>query len=539
MAALQFYRVQYKTVHRWDWDNVFRDTDGSLTGTPNAVVVYNDTITANRGNCTPDESLLNGLVCTDTESWIRFDIIGLHLSTQMLDITTERTNQTVRINRLYDILSASDAFLATLEANQEYLLTFPQHNFTDLTARYTMTFYSLYPGDYVIIKHRLVEKPSSVGFDYKGTPALESALPLDADYNDNLEWHWDNETSTLSYIISNRLLQQTPFRDVRITLWLTNCLVNCPQPNGTTPQVPVAARPSGALLWSKLRTWMQIGRDPTLGGYMGLQLPQNNDSVKIPSGAYVVVDCALPVLRTLHVEGVLELDTGLNHTLVVDMIVITGQLIVGWESQPMLNSVEIRLSGEKNSLNYTLAETCDMMGGKGIGVFGGLDLHGRPRNVTWTTLNQTHAAGSDTISLAVPVDWMPGEEIAVSTTSFQAAQTETFRIVAKSGDNRTLTLNATLAFDHLLAKESFDGGRGTTGYQIAAAVGLLSRNIKVIGTEYDKQFADLYGFHILVSELYTDNQVAIGNQTFNVSNHYKGYARISNVEFVHGGQFSQ
>ena len=85
----------------------------------------------------------------------------------------------------------------------------------------------------------------------------------------------------------------------------------------------------------------------------------------------------------------------------------------------------------------------------------------------------------------------------------------------------------------MVSAETFDSAN--VSYKIAAAVGLLSRNIKVIGTEYDNQFADLYGFHILVSDFYTQDQI----DGVNVFNYFKGFARISNVEFIHGGQFSQ
>ena len=77
---------------------------------------------------------------------------------------------------------------------------------------------------------------------------------------------------------------------------------------------------------------MKIGTDPEWAGYRGLQLPQFNESVLIPYGSYVVIDCAIPPLRFLQVEGILELDNGYNHTIEAEMIFINGgQIIVGWE----------------------------------------------------------------------------------------------------------------------------------------------------------------------------------------------------------------
>ena len=64
------------------------------------------------------------------------------------------------------------------------------------------------------------------------------------------------------------------------------------------------------------------------------------------------------------------------------------------------------------------------MGAKGIGVFGYLDMHGKPHSVTWTRLKETVQSGSDQISLVEPVDWIRGEEILITTTSFGVEQTE-------------------------------------------------------------------------------------------------------------------
>jgi hypothetical protein len=59
---------------------------------------------------------------------------------------------------------------------------------------------------------------------------------------------------------------------------------------------------------------------------------------------------------------------------------------------------------------------------------------------------------------------------------------------------------------------------------------LLTRNVKIIGDQYPNQEADLYGFRIIVS----DYSIIVDDRNV----FYKGYARISNVEFNRPGQFS-
>ena len=82
-------------------------------------------------------------------------------------------------------------------------------------------------------------------------------------------------------------------------------------------------------------------------------------------------------------------------------------------------------------------------------VFGCLDLHGRPRQVTWTRLAKTAVIGSTSISLEEGVDWVTGDEVVIAPTSYSAWETETRKITVVSADKRTLTLNASLAHKHL------------------------------------------------------------------------------------------
>ena len=194
-----------------------------------------------------------------------------------------------------------------------------------------------------------------------------------------------------------------------------------------------------------------------------------------------------------------------------------------------MTNVQILFNGQKSDLEYKLPSGIDSIGYKAIGVYGGLDMHGKPRNVSWTTLKTTASIGQNTIVLMKAVDWQVGEQIVITTTSFRPTQTEVFTITQISADRTTLTLNSTLVYDHLGFSETLPSGKS---YRIGAGVGLLSRNIKVIATSYPGQDGDLYGSRTIVSDYsYTDSD---GNEVY-----YKGYARLSDVEFDHPGQFSR
>lgn len=235
----------------------------------------------------------------------------------------------------------------------------------------------------------------------------------------------------------------------------------------------------------------------------------------------------IPRFNTLTIKGVLEFVSGYDYRLEANQIIIKcGQLIAGWENEPMLSKLDIVLGVN------TKLQTSDFIekkvGHKGIGVFGYLDLHGKPREVVWTYLNETADRGSEIISLVDPVDWQVGEEIVITTTSFSAEQTEVKRIVDISEDNMTLTLNTSLEHAHLSFSESFYGTN--KDYMIRAAVGLLSRNIRISGREESSDIAQLYGTRMLVW--------GYGERDGHVITIHRGEARLSNVEMRRPGHYN-
>ena len=55
---------------------------------------------------------------------------------------------------------------------------------------------------------------------------------------------------------------------------------------------------------------------------------------------------------------------------------------------------------------------------------GELDLHGRPRNVTWVRLAQTASANSSLLHVLEPVDWISGDQIVIASTTKDGNETE-------------------------------------------------------------------------------------------------------------------
>jgi hypothetical protein len=106
---------------------------------------------------------------------------------------------------------------------------------------------------------------------------------------------------------------------------------------------------------------------------------------------------------------------------------------------------------------------------------GVVDMHGVNTVRTWTRLAATANAGASQIVLLQPVDWPIGSQIIIATTGdyLSQGQSETHNIISKSSDNLTLTLDSSLAFQHLGITQNV----GSTSVEFRAEVGLLSHNV--------------------------------------------------------------
>ena len=113
-------------------------------------------------------------------------------------------------------------------------------------------------------------------------------------------------------------------------------------------------------------------------------------------------------------------------------------------------------------------------------------MHGMNVGVTWTYLGATSIAGAYTITLIEPVVWNVGSEIVITTTGdkFSPGQSEVKRIVGKSADNKTLTLNSQLKYTHLSEKRTV-GTQKPVDIYVRAEVALLTRNVVFQGNNDD------------------------------------------------------
>ncbi|XP_056273684.1 fibrocystin-L-like [Pseudoliparis swirei] len=536
----QYFNSFNKAGFRWEHAVQLVDTDGSLTGNINYKVV-------------PMSPLLDPAHCTQSAEWsvgfpgavcdhtVTFHRLALNNPTpsslKAKDIILTNAHGSSAVPYLKKRMTHKLGWMALIPSGQKYNWFFQDaDHITNIT--YDAKFYGFGSDQYVIINHNFTQSPDRfrVIDDRNG-----SAAPLSFSDNENGDWYFDETTNNMEYIVSGKTSQRRrrssvdrSMKDTAVNFevyrcFYPDCITPPPPPPATLAPLPTQ-RPDNFILWSNASFWTSSAEN-------NFTAPVEGADVVIPSGTWVVLDGDTPPLNKLTVVGVLEIpDHALNsssrpsraapqyRSVVLDAVYISiqgGRLIAGWDDEPFRGQLLIRLRGNHLTPDWPLPQGPNQ-GSKVLGVFGALELFGLPHNVYHTKLASTAEAGSDTLELSQPVDWQVGDEVVVSTTSYDAWETEKHQIAAVSTDGRVLTLNRPLNHAHIGEAHSVSGT--SSSYVLAADVGLVTRNIKIIGEEYPEMMSESFGARLLVGSYSWDGI------------DYKGKAQVRNVEFFHSGQ---
>ncbi|XP_066278772.1 fibrocystin-L-like [Branchiostoma lanceolatum] len=542
---LLFHNSPNKVRFRWEHEAVVYDMDGSLMGTADGKVTpFNPALPP---ECVQDSAFSAGhpgMKCDPSINFIRFSWNkasphSLKYKTVLFSSPYGTTAVPYRRKRM----THKEGWMALLQTGKAHNMVYENvDHVTNIS--YTGIFYQLPTDQYVIVYHNFTQKPDKFAI-VPGQQTEGSLSPVTYEDNQYGDWYFDVNNKFFYYLISGKTSSRkkravpTSYTNRAVNLRVYRCFFkDCippppPPPSNNSAPVDIhiaRERPATFQRWSDAATWEDM--EDGWGGNFGSSRkkrqavygpPTDGSNVKILPDKWIVVDVELPSFNKLFIYGALEFDDGpdKSYTLKATQILVQGgRLIIGWEDNPFQGMLQIILKGNHFTPDIPLPNGPNM-GSKALGCFGGCDIHGKNRVVTFTRLAQTGNVGDSTITLVKAVDWVVGDDIAITTTTFDIWQTETFRITDLSQDTKTITLNGTLAYKHLGETLTLDDGQTIT---MAAEVALLSRNVKIIGEDYDELFGESFGARVIVGTFFQD-----GDQ-------YLGYGRFENVEFYHTGQ---
>ncbi|KAL4228553.1 Fibrocystin-L [Mactra antiquata] len=520
-----FINSPNKAAFEWEFEGVIYDEDGSIL--PDTPTVPDDCTSA------PEYSIgIPAVRCPPQYKWHRYSFnnpLPASLEGKNVLLTNQFGSSSSpfaqkRITHKY-------GWAVLLLGGEIYDLKFQD---AELMQNFSFTgqFYDFEASDYVYLRMLLQDLPDRFSID-GGKNYINRSMDIsDGPNRKNGDWEWDNVKKEIRFIVHGQTRSKRgasmasydndrPYSFSSFKCFYPDCI---PPPDPDTIP-PAKSRPLDFEIWdSTLWNLTEDGYIVNEEGSSGV--PADYDNVRIAAGTWVVVDQPINKLGTLIVEGVLEFNdsTSAVYDIEADHIIIKGgRLIIGWEDNAFDGTATITLRGNGSAPYFDIGDG-PVIGARAIGVFGGLDLFGKDNDVPWTMLAETAEAGSNEIVLSQEVDWSIGDEIVVGPTSLNAWQTEYFQIssIASDGFRSSITLDGVLSYRHKAFTESVDA----TGWEFTggAVVGLLTRNIKIIGQEYDGMYEDSYGARVIVGLVTEGESIK------------RGYARLSNVEFYHTGQ---
>jgi hypothetical protein len=232
-------------------------------------------------------------------------------------------------------------------------------------------------------------------------------------------------------------------------------------------------------------------------------IPEDGDDAWVPPGWTITIDISTAKLDILTIEGKLQFGAGYSAVCCADdpygmtlsarhINILGGKLMAGNVMAPMTDKISIKLHG----IDLVTPDGLTMFVGRSKSIWdaGTFDLYGEDRSPTMTRLQYSVAAGERVlvVSPAVP-HWRVGEKIAISATSalhkmqYEASIIESVAASPDGHDESWVTVVDGFVFDH--RSEIFTVGNSSNDFVDArAAVGLMTRNIRIIAEHGEQQF---------------------------------------------------
>ena len=501
VEGLTFNNVVQRVRFNVPYKEIIVDNDGSLTGSNARGLVTYFYSHLNVPGCVRDEAVYNGLVCDETVTIRKVEFLNLNpfdaFSMQLLDIwnldNAAKDNNPGSIP--YRMMRKSWA--AHFVTGQSYKLSWRSRaDFNSLVAN-PSPLLQANEGITLIFNHtEFRETYDLIGVSDQVNITNQTAL-------------WTSQTSPVRtcgdwyHDVTNQLLHVAVTANTKqqIRVNAIKCRLNCPIPVLVTPKDGIIR------LWSNATQWP------------GERLPQAGEDVVVPGEWTLKMDISPPSLGFLHIKGDFYFDEFQDDlVLTAQRIWVEGQLFIGNNTDERYSkNAKILLTGTRNSETLIIGPVQDVSN-KVLAVTGNVTMYGNLVNTVYTRLSASVQPGENTITVDPTIDWKVGDEIFISPTQRAETEFETHTITAI--DNGVITLDSPIQFYHFgAATATKETPVGTL--DMRAEVGLLTRNIKVEGTD-----EDFWGARVYIGEIY--------DPYFDY--YYRGRADLDGVELKNVGQ---
>ena len=506
------YINEGEDITRWQWshEHIHRDLDGTLTKTDTPSLLIPSSELLSPTECQPHTASsdgVDGVICDFGLTFGRLAVYNpIPTSLQFTNLNISNEFGTDEQPYIEKRLRGGAGQMAILVLNETYQLTWVEGTtFTNIS--YSTLISGFAEDDYVLFTQSY---PRSLDYtNIRGVTTASNVSALENPANAVTGDFYITDNTSLTYIVKGpeELNGEPELQFSTYRCFYENCI---PPPPPTLPPPRPEGRPDVVQSWSNSSIWPDN------------QLPQAGADVYINSSMYVLVDMPLPRLGTLTIAGAVELLDSIDHQIEADFIIVDGgRLAIGYPDTPFQHKAKIVLHGNQTSKQISRRLKRNFgtnIGAKALAVFGELIMHGVSRQPTWTTLAQTAMAGANMIVVEDTVTWVPGDVIVITSTSYDAFETEVFEISSVDSNSNTITLNSTLVNAH--SGGDFDSLGVGNRYTTRAEVGLLSRNIVITNDDNSLANSEAFGCRVLV----THNDL------------FTGAAQIEGVEFSGCGQ---
>ena len=193
-------------------------------------------------------------------------------------------------------------------------------------------------------------------------------------------------------------------------------------------------------------------------------------------------------------QGTLLFHTRIDCSITANFIVLLGGTIAAGNSTiPHPIPIVITLIADRAVPALGLGKNMYARSGTLIN-YGHLLLYGYPKSAAWTTLSAVLNSGTSSVVTSDVLDWSIGEEVAISSTTYDPEESERGLIALQAADKRGFYMNVNTEFTHSYFSISVTD---SVKIAISAQVATLNRNIVI-------QNGSSFGCQVVLGEFGND-----------------------------------